>query len=408
MTWMDRSHYRTCKDWIVMLCLTALSVAGTAFAGNQEHTLRDRNRLVQAVVNDGVDALPALIDALEDERDAVRKTAAHLIVRLGAKAYTGFDAALRSPHVEVRYAVIQGIVDTGLLDRYWAKILLDDAPMIRRYVRLALLQQHPQPEGEALDRLIGELETIYRTETDRRRQVVEVLAAFDTLTSKSHRLLVLATSDEDAGIRQVATQSILEHITPEWDGAADLLKAAREDASEAVRALGLEMQWKLLEVAQVRLPQAGWRFRTDPDDAGRDAGWYAPEFDDSGWRDDVPIEASWQAHMAEVYNGVAWYRRNVDIPEIDVWDRVYVHFEGVDEEGWVWMNGTFVGEHTMGQTGWNIPFFLDVTEAVKVGAENQITVRAKNTTGGAGIWRPVRIRLLNTRILNEPTTGNTK
>jgi len=84
----------------------------------------------------------------------------------------------------------------------------------------------------------------------------------------------------------------------------------------------------------------------------------------------------------------------VDLPDFPKgWDRAEIAFDGVDEMAWAWVNGVFVGEHDIGVRGWNQPFELDITEAVRPGAKNQVAIRAENTTGAGGVWRPVEIRV---------------
>ncbi len=78
-----------------------------------------------------------------------------------------------------------------------------------------------------------------------------------------------------------------------------------------------------------------------------------------------------------------------------------MHFRGVDEQGWVWINGEYAGEHEMGPSGWNVPFSLDVTGLVEWGETNHITVRAENTRAAGGIWRPVTIDFLKIRDVEE-------
>ncbi len=141
-------------------------------------------------------------------------------------------------------------------------------------------------------------------------------------------------------------------------------------------------------VSEMRMPQTGWRFQTDPDRQGIDQQWYEPQFDDSDWREDVPIESSWQHHLENDYHGPAWYRRFFEISDLPEWNRVYLFFGAVDEQAQVWVNGIFVGECT---DGWDVPFYFDITEELDPEAENHVAVRAKNTRMAGGIWRPVRL-----------------
>ncbi len=142
-------------------------------------------------------------------------------------------------------------------------------------------------------------------------------------------------------------------------------------------------------VAETRLPPTGWRFAADPEGVGRDRHWYRPDWNDGDWRDDVPIETSWQNHLEQPYHGAAWYRREIELPELPPWNRAYLIFEGVDEQAWVWVNGRFVGDHKMGPSGWNVPFRLDVTDALTQDTVNQIAVKAANTAKAGGIWQPL-------------------
>ena len=66
----------------------------------------------------------------------------------------------------------------------------------------------------------------------------------------------------------------------------------------------------------------------------------------------------------------------------------------MDETARVWLNGKDVGEHDIGLKGWDVPFRLDVTEAVRWAAENQITVRVHNAKFAGGIWKSVAVLVL--------------
>jgi hypothetical protein len=53
-------------------------------------------------------------------------------------------------------------------------------------------------------------------------------------------------------------------------------------------------------------------------------------------------------------------------------DGVEMHFEGLDESGWVWINGEYAGNHDIGPSGWDVPFSLDITDIVKWGEKNRL------------------------------------
>ena len=58
------------------------------------------------------------------------------------------------------------------------------------------------------------------------------------------------------------------------------------------------------------------------------------------------------------------------------------------------MNGKYVGQHDVGPSGWNMPFDLDITQEIRWGGENQLTVRVEDTMAAGGIWKPVKINIV--------------
>ena len=79
------------------------------------------------------------------------------------------------------------------------------------------------------------------------------------------------------------------------------------------------------------------------------------------------------------YHGVAWYWREFDAsPNPHAGGRYLLRFWAVDYRAEVWLNGTRVGEHEGGET----PFVLDVTDAIRTGAnkKNLLAVRVLNPT----------------------------
>lgn len=72
-----------------------------------------------------------------------------------------------------------------------------------------------------------------------------------------------------------------------------------------------------------------------------------------------------------------WYQRVVEFEKRDG-KRVHLHFEAVDYASTVWMNGKKVGTNT----GGNLPFSFDVTDAIQ-GGSNEIIVRVTDATDTA-------------------------
>jgi hypothetical protein len=132
-----------------------------------------------------------------------------------------------------------------------------------------------------------------------------------------------------------------------------------------------------------------WVFRTDADDVGRAEQWFAVHHPDGEWS---AIEiAEWWEPQGYVYDGYAWYRRPLDVPDTLAGKTLMLAFGAVDEQAWVYVNGTLAGEHAQGPPGWNAPFEIDVTAFLKPGETNLIAVRVHDSAGAGGIWKAVKL-----------------
>ena len=70
---------------------------------------------------------------------------------------------------------------------------------------------------------------------------------------------------------------------------------------------------------------------------------------------------------------VGWYRKDIFVSKSN--KKVYIEFEGVHQVTTLWVNGKKVGVHSVG--GYT-PFNFDITDFVKRGEKNQITILADN------------------------------
>jgi hypothetical protein len=112
-----------------------------------------------------------------------------------------------------------------------------------------------------------------------------------------------------------------------------------------------------------------WKFHR-----GDVAGAQAVDFDDSSWEPiglphtfDLPY-----FRTPEFYVGYGWYRKTLHLDGPND-KRFFLEFDGVFQEAEVFVNGTRVGEHRGGYTG----FCVDFSGAARVG-ENVLTVRVNN------------------------------
>lgn len=88
---------------------------------------------------------------------------------------------------------------------------------------------------------------------------------------------------------------------------------------------------------------------------------------------------------------IGWYRRAFDLPAADAGKRIRLTFDGVFRDATVWVNGWLVSRHEGGY----YPFSEDISDVVKFGERNVVSVRVDATKfegwfyEGAGIYRNV-------------------
>ncbi len=114
-----------------------------------------------------------------------------------------------------------------------------------------------------------------------------------------------------------------------------------------------------------------WSYAVTPQDADRPEDWageilvpFAPEAPLSGVGRLIEPDES------------LWYKRELPVKPADG-ERTLLHFEAVDYETTVYVNGQEVGSHTGGHT----PFFFDITDALKEEG-NELVVRVHDATSG--------------------------
>jgi hypothetical protein len=128
-----------------------------------------------------------------------------------------------------------------------------------------------------------------------------------------------------------------------------------------------------------RLPEQAL-FRTDPHDEGTFAAWYRPDLKEDGWS---PIRTTrpfyvqgYEDEQGHPYVGYIWYRLQVEVPESARGKQVRLYAPVVETEAWGWVNGHYVGHRPYLEAYIRpSPLEFDVTEALRPGQVNQITLR---------------------------------
>lgn len=103
-------------------------------------------------------------------------------------------------------------------------------------------------------------------------------------------------------------------------------------------------------------------------------GFQAPDVNRRHWLK-VPVPGVWQkyAERYDIYEGVCWFARTFEVPELAESATARLRFSAVNYRAVVYLNGEKVGSHEGGYT----EFTLDVTGKLKPGL-NDLTVQVDN------------------------------
>lgn len=156
-----------------------------------------------------------------------------------------------------------------------------------------------------------------------------------------------------------------------------------------------------------------WHFAFDDADAGLKQRWF-----ESGHKLDreIVVPYAFETELSGIHDtsmhDVLWYRRELKPPASFSGKHIILHFGAVNYQATVWVNGMFAGEHTGGQTG----FELDITDLMQANG-NVVTLRVhypsrdqslprgkqyweRDVRGiwydrTTGIWQPVWLEAVN-------------
>jgi len=133
-----------------------------------------------------------------------------------------------------------------------------------------------------------------------------------------------------------------------------------------------------------------WKFKVDPQDKGVMEKWYSPEYSDKNWLT-IKVPGYWEEQFKEYkdYDGYAWYRKEIIIPEEWKGKRIVLKFGSVDDDCIVYLNGEMAYENK----GYNVPFEIDITDICKKSNKLIIAVRVSDTYQLGGIYKDVLLSL---------------
>ena len=130
------------------------------------------------------------------------------------------------------------------------------------------------------------------------------------------------------------------------------------------------------------VPVTDWRWIADdagPQDADKMS---APDLDTSGgeWKDAKTGDDTFKGRL-----GFCWFRTSLPAAPGHA---PTLHFEGVDDNATVYLNGQKLATHM----GWDDPFEAPLKSAWKTGGPNFLAVLVENTAGAGGITAPVYLQ----------------
>ena len=118
-------------------------------------------------------------------------------------------------------------------------------------------------------------------------------------------------------------------------------------------------------------------------DPGSKSGssWSADALDIKTWPV-MRLPALWETAGLPDFDGVVWFRREVEVPAAWSGRELELHLGAIDDADTTWVNGRIVG----GLNVWNTPRVYRLPADLLKPGRNIIAVRVLDTGGGGGLW----------------------
>jgi len=179
-------------------------------------------------------------------------------------------------------------------------------------------------------------------------------------------------------------------ITSEWGGTPAEAWASGEALrafpgfSEQIAQMANDKSDLAKQMAEYDTQREAWLKASGDQDRGYLPGgktWADAGFDAAGWPK-MPLPGLWErADGLPDYDGVVWYRRELDVPAAAAGKPITLHLASIDDADSTFFNGVKVGS----TNGYNVLRVYTVPgQQVKAG-RNVIAVRVVDTGGGGGI-----------------------
>ncbi len=189
-------------------------------------------------------------------------------------------------------------------------------------------------------------------------------------------------TDPDAFLRRLHREGI--KVAPNEHPAGLFRQDSR--VPEAVKKLHLPVPHQYDDIS------GNWLFHLDPNDQGTKEGWFSPDHGEGDWF--IMVEPStWENAGWRNYNGVAWYRKWVELPENLKNGPVHIGFGGVADEYDLYVNGKLVTHYGSQDKRYeNRDSDTDITQYLNKDGKNLICLRVKSDGWQGGFTRlPIAI-----------------
>ena len=288
------------------------------------------------------------------------------------------------------------------------KIILGSAGVTQSIMTDAVIAEGRQALKQALRKVSGrERDRLARFQSTFEvfsRQGQLVRAVYDAMRNRSEEAKQKATQQieqlgafwEEADLSETCSPAILERtkrlskvvagITPEVTPLRSkaLANATRD---ELIAEMFSRSETPPDTKAIFLLPEL-WRFRLDVHRDAKDQGWTSADFDNSGWH----TLSTWNFYERQGfdrYDGAFCYRVKFKAPTFDQGAKIFLRIGALDDEGDVYVNGQLMHRRLhLSPDDWQSSFEMDVTSAIRLGANNVIAVCGNDEYGVGGVWKP--------------------
>ncbi len=144
-----------------------------------------------------------------------------------------------------------------------------------------------------------------------------------------------------------------------------------------------------------------WEFEFDDEDKGKNEEWFLHH----SYSKKIQVPFAYQSKRSGIhitdFHDIVWYKKEIDSKELAPDKRYLLHFQAVDYQAELWVNGIYAGIHR----GGHVSFTFEITPYLKEG-KNVLTLRVEDDSEnlelprGKQFWKETSENIFYTR-----TTG---